>query len=146
MQKSDMHQAYIRSLMLLIGGIPRAGEMDAWLDRISKTTGIGFRSLRAAYYGQWISKYTYVSSKTLNKLEWAADDARQNRDTVEFLELQISIWETSANLYQPKIDMARNFVAWLRRYDAEGSRRSIPVRTVGTAAEAAGLSPAAAKA
>jgi hypothetical protein len=126
MPKSDMHQAYIRSLMYLIGGMPRPGGRDKWLDDMSKTTGIGSRSLLAAYSGQWISKNKYVSDRTLEILRQVAENAKQSSDLVAFVELQITIWETAPELFQRRIEMAREFVAQLRHYDAERIRSRVP--------------------
>jgi hypothetical protein len=143
MPKSDMHQAYIRSLMYLIGGVPRANETARWIENLSKTTGIGARSLQAAYSGQWISKNKYVSDRTLEILEQAAANARQTQDLVAFTELQIAIWETAPELFQANIAMARDFVDRLRRYDAERGKLNVPTRDgAAAAAEAAGF-PAA---
>jgi hypothetical protein len=145
MQNTDMHHAYVKSLLLLIGGVPRAGEIDAWLDKISKTTGIGFASVRAAHYGRWISKNQFVSKKTLQKLEQAAEHARQTSDLVTFLELQIAIWETAPELFQHRIGMARRFIADLRRYDAERLRADQTARDdAGASAPPAGLAAAGA--
>lgn len=145
MHSTDMHHAYIKSLILVIGGNRRTGEnTKSWLARISRQTDVPDRSLRAAYYGAWISRNQFVSTNTLEKLEQAAENARQTYSIVAFTELQISIWETTPELFQPQIDMARNFVAGLRRYDAARIRSSIPERSdePGTAAEAAGLAAA----
>lgn len=146
MPKSDMHQAYMRSLMYVIGGVPRAGETARWLERLSGITGVGLRSLQAAYSGQWISKNKYCSDRTLEILEQAADNARQTHGFVRSIELQIAIWETAPELFQSRIDMARDFVAKLRRYDEERGRLAV-AHSAGAATEAAGLpaAPAAAK-
>lgn len=128
MQTVDMHQAYIKSLMLLIGGIPRPGETDPWLKEMSENLGIGFRSLRAAWYGQWISKNKYVSDKNLEILERAAQNARQTHGFATSIDLQIAIWETAPELFRDQIRMAREFVARLRRYDQERSRTAIPAQ------------------
>jgi hypothetical protein len=149
MHNEDMHHAYIKSLILMIGGNRRPTEnTKAYLSRVSQQTDVGYRSLRAAYYGQWISKNQFVSSDTLKKLEWAAEDAEQTYDAVAFTELQIEIWETAPALFQQHIDAAREFVARLRRYDAERRRIVLPARSddAGVAAPPAGFAAAGAKA
>lgn len=144
---SHMYHAYIKSLMILIaGGAPRNGERDRWIARISETTGIGERSLLAAYWGQWISKDQYVSKRTLELLEKAAENARKTRTVVEFLELQIEIWETRPDLYQWRIALARRFVADLRRHDAAavaGARRDAAECSGSTVPEGDGAGAAA---
>jgi hypothetical protein len=146
MHNTDMHHAYIKSLILVIGGKP-GPNTKAYLDQVSKQSGVGYSSLRAAYYGRWISKNQFVSNETLKKLEQAAENARQTYDIVAFTELQISIWETTPELSHAKIALARDFIADLRRHDAERSRISIEARSdePGTAAEAAGFAAAAAE-
>lgn len=127
----DMYRAYIRSLMIVIGGgKPAHGERDRWLQRISEMTGVSFRSLLAAWSGQWISRHQYVSKHTRERLEAVAENAKQTKTVVEFLELQIDIWETRPELYQRRVSLTRDFIARLREYDA-----GVPARPVRLAAK-----------
>jgi hypothetical protein len=133
------YRAYIRSLMILIaGGAPRNGERDRWLEKISGLTGIGFSTLSAAHKGRWISKNQYVSNNTREKLEAVAAHARKTKTLVEFVELQIDIWETAPEIFdEHRIGLARDFVTRLRRYDAERSRSRIPAHDDSAGAAAA---------
>lgn len=145
MHNADMHHAYIKSLIIIIGGNKR--NIKALLLEASRKSDVGFSSIRAAYYGRWISKNQFVSNETLRKLEQAADNARQTHDLVEFTELQIAIWETAPELYQTKIIRARKFIDDMREFDQESRRSAIPARDhadAGAAAPATGLAAAGA--
>lgn len=157
MHSTDMHHAYIKSLMILIaGGPPHAGKTDRWLEDLSRVTKgvaapdapIGFRSLRAAWFGQRISKNQLVSKRTLQILEQAAENARKTRDIVEFAQLQLAIWGTAPQLFQPHIDLTREYLARLRQCDeeCEQDRRRMAVsdgrENAATAAPAARLAAA----
>lgn len=106
-----MENAYIYSLIIAIGGVQLPGEnVKGYLSRVSQCTGVDFYSLRAAYYGQ------YVSKNTRSKLEQAAENARQTDAIIAFTEYHLKIWQADAKLHRPWIDAARAFLDELRRY------------------------------
>lgn len=136
---ADAHHAYIKSLMILIGGPPPIGAWDRWMDNLSEITGVGRSSLCAAWKGRWISKNRFVSDNTLRKLEEASEHAEQNHDVITFLEKQIAIWETDPDRFQSRIEIFRDTVSRLRRAGVQrDDARAAP--------EAAGFAAAAAKA
>lgn len=134
MQKQYMWKPYIRSLIHSIGGIELRGEgQKGYLSRVSLCTGVGFSALRAAYYGRDTDDGRYlgnndqpVTKENINKLQQAAENARDTWAIIAFTENQIAIWETEPVRFRARIDAAREFLGRLRR-DAEEERRAVEV-------------------
>ena len=143
MPQIDEHHAYYKALMILIGGgPPRSGQFERWLERVHLRTGVtpeervGKSSLIACWRGKWISSGRFVSRKTHERLEEAGAHARRTKDTVEFLELQIAIWETRPDLFQQDIEEARDFVSRLRRINIRRDEDRASAPAVGFASTA----------
>lgn len=133
-----MENSYIRSVIILIGGAQLPGEnIKKYLARVSLHTGIGYRSLCAAYWGE------YISRNTLEKLEKAAQSARRPEELIAYTEYHLAVWEADPARYRLWIDAARRFVGELRSYhegpcgrDALARPSDVGRRAGGTAAEA----------
>jgi hypothetical protein len=110
-----MDKAYIRALIIRVVGARLPGEtIDEYLARGSKYIGIGYRSFRAAYYGQDIGPGIYISKNTREKLEKAAKHARKPEYLIAVTEHQLRMWEADPELHRPYIDAAREFLFKLR--------------------------------
>ena len=145
---ADMENQYIRSVIILIGGAQLPGEsIKRYLARVSLYTGIGYRSLCAAYYSK---PGEYISRNTLEKLERAAQSAKRPDELIAYTEHHLAIWEADPARHRPWIDAGRRFVAELRVYHEGQSGRPALAGTAdvgrdrGAASEAAmAASPAA---
>lgn len=117
-----MQKECIYRLIVRIGGLLLPGEnTKAYLDRVSGESGVGYASLRAAYYGRDIGPNLYVSSKTVEKLEWAAKNADHTDSVIAFTKYYLDLWEDDPETYRDQIDAARTFISRLRRFDEEGN-------------------------
>jgi hypothetical protein len=112
-----MEKEYVRSVIILIGGARLPDEsMKQYLARVSLYTGIGYRPLRDAYYGQEIRPGVLISEQTKQKLEEAAQHARRPHEIIAYTEHQLAVWEADPARHRAWIDAARDFLAQLRRY------------------------------
>ena len=106
-----MQKEYIQQLIAKVGGPFRPNENPPrYIARIADEVGVGFRSMRAAYYGQSISRNRFCSNKFLTKLERAARNAHHREAALTFAKYYLSLWETTPEVHREEMDAAREFI------------------------------------
>ena len=107
---------YGRNLIRVVGGSSAPDEnLKGYLRRVSKITGIGFRSLERA----WKLSDGYLSKDAEKALQEAAQQKAKNDDDerIAWLERHIAqLEERDAAFYRPDIEAARDFLARYRGY------------------------------
>lgn len=111
------------SLVAWIGGLQLPGEnMARYWFRVSQRAGLGWRSVRAAWHGERVSKNARA------KLEQAAKNATGTDDVVALTEYYLKNWRKDPERHRHRIDAACKFIDRLRAFDAEGGDLDLPGR------------------
>lgn len=99
----------VRSLMNAV--VPRASAENrkSWFWKVATQTGISFRMIRAAYYGE------AVSDAIKQKLQKAAERDEPRNHAAQLEVLAASLLAKDAAFYQPQIDQLRDLADQLRR-------------------------------
>lgn len=131
-----MYKSYIQSLFHAIGGLRLPGESkNSYIERAGHCAGLSYSVARTLYFGQDAPDGGYlcnngqpITKEHREKLEQAAENARDTFETIAFTENQLARWETNPVRFAAHIDAAREYLGRMRQSPEVLVQESISIR------------------